>query len=78
LGLLQRFPADALLALRDRKVKALGIDAAAVEARIADRTQARADKSGALADAIRQELAAQGIELMDNADSTDWRISRVV
>jgi cysteinyl-tRNA synthetase len=78
LGLLQRFPADALLALRDRKVKALGIDAAAVEARIADRTQARADKDWALADAIRQELAAQGIELMDNADSTGWRIARVV
>ena len=77
LGVLQRYPSEALAALRDRRADALGIDKAAVQARILDRTQARADRDWALADQIRDELAAQNIELMDGADTTDWRIGKV-
>jgi cysteinyl-tRNA synthetase len=49
------------------------VDAAAVEAAIAERIAARAAKNFARADAIRAELLAQGIALEDNAGGTSWR-----
>ncbi|AHE54523.1 cysteine--tRNA ligase [Sphingomonas sanxanigenens] len=56
-------PADALL------------DAAAVEARMAERKAARAAKDFATSDAIRDELSAQGIEIMDGDPlGWDWAI----
>jgi cysteinyl-tRNA synthetase len=45
-----------------------------IEQKIAERMQARRDRDFARADAIRDEIAARGIELMDGADGTDWRI----
>ena len=50
-----------------------GMDAADIERRIAERRQARADRDFARADAIRDELAAQGIELEDTRSGTRWR-----
>jgi cysteinyl-tRNA synthetase len=47
-------------------------DAAAIEAQIAARQAAKAAKDYARADAIRQELLAQGIALKDSADGTTW------
>jgi cysteinyl-tRNA synthetase len=44
-----------------------------VEARIQDRKQARAEKDFARADAIRDELAALGVELMDSPQGTTWK-----
>jgi cysteinyl-tRNA synthetase len=49
------------------------VDAAAVEAAIAERIAARKSKDFARADAIRAELLAQGIALEDNAGGTSWR-----
>jgi cysteinyl-tRNA synthetase len=40
--------------------------------RIRAREQARAAKDWKTSDAIRDELAAQGIQLMDTPDGTDW------
>ena len=40
--------------------------------RIKQREQARAAKDWTASDAIRDELAAQGIYLMDTPDGTDW------
>ncbi|MBH24774.1 MAG: cysteine--tRNA ligase [Myxococcales bacterium] len=77
LGILQQLPEEALVELRDKRAEALGIDSEAIEQRINDRSQARQDRDWSLADAIRDELAEQGIELMDGADGTSWRIARV-
>jgi cysteinyl-tRNA synthetase len=64
-----------LLRIRDRGAKARGLDAATIEQRIADRTEARKSKDFAEADRIRDELAAKGVELLDGADGTGWTIA---
>ncbi len=49
-----------------------GLDAAAIEAKIAERQAAKAAKDYARADAIRQELLGQGIALKDGPEGTSW------
>jgi cysteinyl-tRNA synthetase len=44
-----------------------------VDALIEERTQARADGNYDRADAIRDELDAMGIEVMDSSEGTTWR-----
>ena len=46
---------------------------AEVEAKIAERQEARKAKDFAKADAIRDELAAMGIELMDTKEGVKWK-----
>ena len=50
-----------------------GIDAAEVEALIAQRNQARADKDWGAADAARDALTALGVVIEDSASGTSWR-----
>jgi cysteinyl-tRNA synthetase len=75
LGILQRPPAEFLLARRDRLCARRKIDPAAVEQRIADRAAARAAREFARADEIRTELRGRGIELMDSPTGTTWRVA---
>ncbi|KAF1018499.1 MAG: Cysteine--tRNA ligase [Paracidovorax wautersii] len=49
-----------------------GVDDAAIDAAIAQRAQAKAERNWAEADRIRQELAAQGIVLKDGPGGTTW------
>ncbi len=74
LGLLQRRPAEALLAIRARAAVRRGVDPAAVEARIVARAEARKARDFARGDAIRDELLAQGVALMDGAQGTTWTV----
>ena len=69
LGLLQLDP-DAWL---QRSSSEDGLDAEAIEAKIQERIQAKADKNWALADGIRDELKAAGVTLEDKGPETIWR-----
>jgi cysteinyl-tRNA synthetase len=52
------------------------IDEATIEARLADRKAARAEKDFARSDAIRDELAAAGVEVMDGDPlGWDWKLT---
>jgi cysteinyl-tRNA synthetase len=70
-----RLPSEFLLARRDRLCIRRNIDRGAVDARIADRTAARAAKDFGRADDIRAELKATGVELMDTPTGTTWRVT---
>ena len=68
LGLLQQNPADWL-----KGENSGTLTEADILARINARAEAKAAKDYARADAIRAELAAQGIIIKDTADGTEWR-----
>src|SRR5512138_2833215 len=68
LGLLQRAPPDAVRALREKAAARRGIDGVEVEARLAERTAARKAKDFARGDAIRDELLARGVAILDGPD----------
>ena len=50
-----------------------GEDDAEIDALVAERDAARAARDFARADAIRDELASRGIEVLDGSDATRWR-----
>ena len=51
------------------------VDAAEVEALIAARLQARADKNWAESDRIRDQLTSMGVVLEDGKGGTTWRLA---
>ena len=64
LGILTKSPSEHFQGLSDD---------ATVEHRIAERNAARAARDFARADAIRDELAAEGVQLEDTSEGTRWR-----
>jgi cysteinyl-tRNA synthetase len=49
-----------------------GFDEVRIQALIDERTQSRKDKNFARSDEIRDELASNGIELLDSREGTSW------
>ncbi|MGN8547143.1 cysteine--tRNA ligase [Bradyrhizobium sp. 13971] len=75
------FLSESAAAWEARKQQASGVDAAAVEALIAERTAARARKDFKESDRIRDQLAAMGVAIKDGKDAegkpiTTWEIAR--
>jgi cysteinyl-tRNA synthetase len=77
LGVLNSSPAS-WRARRDRREEELksGVDSSWVEARLAEREAARAGKDWAAADAVRDELLAEGVLLEDTPEGTIWRLKK--
>jgi cysteinyl-tRNA synthetase len=74
LGLGAQDAQEVLLRIRNRRARALGLDAESIEERIAARAKARQTKDFAEADRIRDELSVRGVELLDGPEGTDWDI----
>jgi cysteinyl-tRNA synthetase len=74
LGLFASEPAAWLARQAQRRLQESGLDAAAIAALIDERRAARQSRDFARADRIRDELAAQGIELLDGKDGTTWKV----
>lgn len=72
LGLLMQDPADWFAA----RLGEVGLSDAAIEAKIAERNEARAAKNFAQSDAIRDELLAAGIVIKDGPEGTTWEVAK--
>ncbi len=74
LGIFENAPSAYLTERKARLVKKFGIDTAAVDKLIADRATARKDKDFKRADAIRGELEAMRVKMIDSPSGTTWRV----
>jgi cysteinyl-tRNA synthetase len=76
LGLMQTSGGDFATRTRERRLKVRRLDAASIEKKVKERTEARAAKDFARGDAIRAELLALGVELQDvpGGGGTTWRV----
>lgn len=74
LGVADRDPSAFALRVRNRRAAARKIDTDEIDALVAERTRARANKDFARSDAIRATLSARGIEVRDEAGGSVWRI----
>ncbi len=76
LGLLLTSTEDFLRRTREKRLRLRGLDAKAIDDKVDARNAARAAKDFAQADALRKELAAIGVELLDGTDGkTSWRVT---
>jgi cysteinyl-tRNA synthetase len=75
LGVLTRDPAAFLAERRTRLAAARGIDADAVAALLGERAAARQAKDFARADALRDQVLAMGVEVLDTPGGVDWKIA---
>jgi cysteinyl-tRNA synthetase len=74
-GLFGDDPSAWLMRRRERMVRAKGIDTAGVEKLIAERARWRLERNFREADRIRDQLKALGVEVMDKADRTLWKVT---
>jgi len=74
LGLFGSDPSEWLARSQAEGLEATGLTPEEIEKLIAERRQARQERNFARADAIRDELAAKGIELLDSKDGTTWKV----
>ena len=74
IGMLRDVPADWLRRRRDRAVAQRGLDVAKIESLLVERKEARSQKDFARADAVRDALTQMGVEVMDTAAGTTWKV----
>lgn len=74
LGLMQATPEEFASRSRSRRLRIRGLDARSIDAKLRERSEARAGKDFQRADAIRKELDAIGVEVLDTAGVSSWRV----
>jgi cysteinyl-tRNA synthetase len=74
LGLMQASAEDFAARTRAKRLKLRGLDARAIDGKLRARTEARAAKDFARADAIRKDLEAIGVEVLDTGGASSWRV----
>ncbi|MFO0756754.1 MAG: cysteine--tRNA ligase [Byssovorax sp.] len=73
-GLLHTSPEVYKERTQTQRLRLSGMTAAAIQAKLAERDQARKDKDFARADAIRKDLDARKIEVADGPEGSTWRV----
>jgi cysteinyl-tRNA synthetase len=74
LGLFKTSPSEEIYSLKTKLLPSLGITEAEINIAILERKEARTAKDFASSDAVRDRLAAKGIELRDSPSGTIWSI----
>ena len=75
LGLMQADSADYWSRTRQRRLRLRNLEAAAVDAKVRARSEARQMKDFAHADALRKQLSGWGVEVLDTGDTSTWKIT---
>ena len=73
-GLFTMTPHELHAEVKSKRLAALGLDRADIETKLALRKAARDSKDWARSDSLRDELAAQKIEVLDLAEGVEWRV----
>jgi cysteinyl-tRNA synthetase len=76
LSLFQEPAAEYLRLLDDMLLKQKGLERAAVDALVAERTAVRAAKDFKRSDELRDQLLAMGIAVQDGAQGTSWEVAK--
>ncbi len=74
LGLMQASSEAYAARCKARRLRLRKLDARMIDDKVRARTDARASKDFARADALRKELVDLGVELLDGAGETSWKI----
>lgn len=74
LGLLQSPAAEYHARSQERRLRLRKLDRAFIDGKLRERDEARASKDFARSDAVRNELLALGVEVLDSPTGTSWRI----
>jgi cysteinyl-tRNA synthetase len=76
LGLLLTNPEDYRARTRERRLRVRGLSAESIQAKVEERTRARAEKDFSRGDALRAELSALGVSLHDGPAGTEWTVDQ--
>jgi cysteinyl-tRNA synthetase len=60
--------------VKDKRLAALGVSRDDVEQKVRERERLRAEKRWKEADAVRDELLARGVQIMDGPEGSRWRV----
>jgi cysteinyl-tRNA synthetase len=72
---MQASPTEFFSRTRARRLRLRGIEANLIEQKLVERSLARTQKDFARADALRGELLAMGVEVLDGGGGSTWRVT---
>ena len=75
LGLMQASSEVFAARTKERRLRLRKLDAAAIDAKVQARGEARAAKDFARGDALRKELVEMGVEVLDGPSGSSWKVT---